>query len=378
MVPPEPPFSVHLIRAIRVIRGHMIRVIRERKVFQRAVNAMKTKQIYLVVAASILVVPGWAAWRFAAIPEVADPPNNTALPAQKTAPSAEKTTPATSPRTGSPIVSQATETPEMNDARASEQKRQLMASATAETDAQKARIKAGVNARKELSKPDDMAFLKSLGLSDALSDKVYQMIRAKDDFFGDHWKEMSEALRRGERTTDFDREYRQMNADLEAAVGPENYRKIKFWQATLGERNHTASFKRYLAGRNLPLTGQQEAAVVEAMYQARQEKTALPNIMAATTTEEKLAVFDKLKARLVKASFSLISPTTSMEDKLAYIDTVKQRLTPVLSANEVALLGQHLKEVAEKSLMPPGLEKKLPKSLLDKLPMPSNPPAPPR
>jgi hypothetical protein len=48
---------------------------------------------------------------------------------------------------------------------------------------------------------------------------------------------------------------------------------------------------------------------------------------------------------------------------------VKQSLAPVLKANDVALLGQHLKEVAEKSL---------PKSLVEKIKKPSNPPAPPR
>lgn len=232
----------------------------------------------------------------------------------------------------STAVSQDTETPEMKKARISEQIRRLetelaaltQAKVPTLTDAQKADIKARRNAQKELSKPEDMAFLKSLGLSDALRDKVYQMLRAKDDFFLDHMVETLGELRRGERLTDFDREYRQMNADLEAAVGAENNRKIKYWQATAQERKQMADFKRYLQGRSLPLTEQQEAAVVRAMYRARDGKTTFPLTMSGT----------------------------SLEDKLAYIDAVKQSfapVTPVLSADEVALLGQHLKEVAEKT-----------------------------
>ena len=252
----------------------------------------------------------------------------------------------------STAVTQDTETPEMKKARISEQIRRLQAELAALTqpkvptltDAQEADFKARLNAHRDLSKAEEMAFLKSLGLSDALSDKAYQMLRAKGDLLWDQFKERSEARRRGELIPASDREFRQMSVDLEAAVGTENYRKIQYWQATAAERKQTADFMRYLQGRNLPLTEQQEAAIVRAMYRARDGKTTFPLTMSGT----------------------------SLEDKLAYIDTVKQSLTPVtpvLSADEVALLGQHLKEVAEKPL---------PKSLLDKIKKPSNPPAPPR
>ena len=307
---------------------------------------MKTKEIYLLAAASMMVVVGWSAWRFAAIPSVVEPPANTSLPAQKTATPAQEATPATSPRTGRPIVSQAIEMPEMTKARLSAQTKQVQARVTALLDAHKSGGAKGLsNALKDRSKPEDMAFLKSLGLSDALSDKVYQMLRAKADLSWDPQPQMSEALRRGG-------EVLQMNADLEAAVGAENYRKIKYWQATLLERNQMAEFKRYLQSRSLPLTEQQEAAVVEAMRQAR--------------------------AGSGKATFSLRAREISMEDKLAYIDTVKQSLAPVLNAKEMAHLGQHLKEVAEIPLKLQALNELLQKRSEELKRKASNPPAPPR
>ena len=189
---------------------------------------MKTKEIYLLVPASMLVVAGWAAWRFAAIPEVVDPPANTSLSAQKTTPVTQEATPAISQRTGRPIVSQAIEMPEIRKARRTEQTRRYEASIAA----QKADPKASRNAQKDLRKPEDMAFLKSLGLSDELRDKVYRMLRAKGDLYSDHEEQMSEARRRGETYTAYGRELRQMDADLEAAVGTENYRKIQDGKGT--------------------------------------------------------------------------------------------------------------------------------------------------
>ena len=319
---------------------------------------MKTKEIYLVVAASMMVVAGWAAWRFGANPEVVEPPANTSLSAQKTTPVTQEatpitheTTPATSSRTGRPIVSQAIETPEMKKARLSAESRRLHARIAA----QQADPKAFSNAQKDLSKPKDMAFLNSLGLSDALRDKVYQMLRAKGDHYWDHQEQRSEALRRGETDTAYYRELGQMNADLEAAVGAENYRKIKYWEGTLLERGETERFQSYLQSRSLPLTEQQEAAVVDAMHQAG------------------------------RVGFQLISPNISMEEKLAYIDKVKQSLTPVLSANDVAHLGQYLKDVAESDLKMKALTESLlkrvaemKKTIEDKKMNLPNPPAPPR
>lgn len=285
----------------------------------------------------MMVVAGWAAWHFVAIREAVDPPTNTSLSAQKTTPVTQKATPASSPRTGRPIVSEVIETREMMMARVDAQMSRVRASATALKDARNADPNAKINAQRDRRKPDDMAFLKSLGLSDDLSGEVYQMLRAKADFFTDHQKEISEALQRGEISNAYSRELVQISADLEAAVGTENYEKIKYWEATMLDRNQAAKFKSYLQGRSLPLTDQQEVAVVDALHQAREGKI----------------------------GFGLIMPSTSMEDKLAYIDTVKQSLAPVLSANEVALLGQHLKEVAEQPLRMQALNETTQKKLTE-------------
>ena len=315
---------------------------------------MKTKEIYLVVAASMLVLAGWGAWRFVGTHVDIDPPASTTLSAEKTTPVTQESTSATFARTGRPIVSEVIETPEMRKARFSAEKSRFQASVTAMNDAQRD-PKAFSNAQKDLSKPQDMAFLKSLGLSDELSEKVYQMLRAKGDLYWDHKEQMSEAFRKGEIYTALGRERLKMNADIEAVVGTENYQKIQYWEATLLDRNQTAEFKRYLQSRSLPLTEQQEAAVVDAMYQARNGKTGFPLMMSSN----------------------------SMEDKLAYIDTVKQSLAPVLSANEVSLLGQHFKEVAEKPLRMQAANETTQKKITDlqkrvEQMKKANPPAPPR
>ena len=266
----------------------------------------------------MLVVAGWAASCFADIPEVVDPPANTSLPTQNT-------TPSTSSRTGTPIVSQAIETPEMKKARFSAELSRIqaqIAAQKADSAAQKADPKAFNNVLKDRKKPEDMAFLKSLGLSDELRDKVYQMLRAKGDLQWDLSQQTLEALRKVEIYTAFGRELRQMEADIEAVVGTENYGKIKYYETTLLERDQTARFKDYLQSRSLPLTEPQEAAVVDAMYQLRKGKV----------------------------GFSLNSRSISMEDKLAYIDKLKESLGPVLNANDRALLEQHLKEVAGKTM----------------------------
>ena len=321
---------------------------------------MKTKEIYLVVAASMMVVVGWAAWRFAAIPSVVDPPANTSLSAQQTTP-VTQATPATSSRTGRPIVSEVIETPEMKKARFSAEMSRFQARADAQKAdfaAQKADPKAYNKALKDRRKPEDMAFLKSLGLSDELRDKVYQMLRTKGDLYSDHQERMSEARRRGEIYTAFGRELRQMDADLEAAVGTENSHKIKYREDTLLERYQTAEFQRYLQSRSLPLTEEQQGAVVDAMYQARDGRI---------------------------GSSPLMSPGISTEDKLAYIDRVKQSLTAGLNANDVALLEQHLKEIVEAPLKRKALEESLQKrgaeirkTIEDKKMKLPNPPAAPR
>lgn len=318
---------------------------------------MKTKEIYLLATASMLLVAGWAAWHFGTVPRDIDPPANTALSPPQATPVTQEATPAKSHRTGRPIISEVIETSEMKMARVRGAMSRTQASATALKDARNADPKVKINARQDRRKPDDIAFLKSLGLSDDLSGEVYQMLRAKADFFMDHQKEISEGLRRGEISNAYSRELSQMNADLEAAVGTENNQKIKYWQDTLLDRSQAADFKRYLQGRSFPLTEQQEATVVDAMHQAREGKV----------------------------GFSLMMSSTSMEDKLAYIDTVKQSLAPVLNANEVALLGQHLKEVAEQPVRMKALDESIQKKLTDLQKKTeemkrkaSNPPAPPR
>ena len=296
---------------------------------------MKAKNIYLVVAASVMVVAGWAAWHFGTVPRDTVPPVNTSQPAQKSTRVPQEATPAKSHPTGRPTVSEVIETPEMTMARVRAAMSRTQTSATALKDARNAGTKARINAQQDRRKPDDMAFLKSLGLSDELCGEVYQMLRAKADFFMDHQKEISEALQRGEISNAYSNELRKMDVDLEAAVGTENFKEINYWEATLLDRSQAAKFTRYLQSRSLPLTEQQEAAVVDAMHQARAGKVGFPLMMTST----------------------------SMEDKLAYIDTVKQSLASVLSANEVNLLGQHLKEAAEQPLRTQAMGESLQKSL---------------
>ena len=285
---------------------------------------MKTKEIYLLAAASMLVVPGWAAWRFTTIDKIAEPQTNASLPAPEATSPTPKATPATSHRTTDrPIVSETAQKAEIPKARLSEAVKQEMASATGKMDTLKAGPRAIFKAQWDRNKPEDMAFLKSLGLSDDIRDKVYDMLTAKADLFWVHEEKILEAPLKGERyPAAYFSELRQKEADIEAAVGTENYDKLKYYEATAMERHQTARFKDYLQGRSQPLTEQQEAAVVDAMYQLRKGKV----------------------------GFSLNSRSISMEDKLAYIDKLKESLGPVLNANDRALLEQHLKEVAGKTM----------------------------
>lgn len=310
---------------------------------------MKTKEIYLLVAASVLVVAGWAAWRFTANEKIAEPPTNAFLPGQQTTPPAPKTTPATAQRTtGKPTVSETAEKVEIAKKRLSED----MSRAQATLDTMRAGPRATLKTRRDSNKPEDMAFLKSLGLSDELRDKVYDMLTAKADLFWVHEAKIKEAAQKRESYTGYVSELRQMEADIEAAVGTENYGKIKYYETTPLERHQTARFKTYLQSRSLPLTEQQEAAVVEAMRQAR--------------------------AGGGKATFSLSSPSISMEDKLAYIDTVKQSLGTVLNANDMAFLEQHLKEAAESALKLQALNESNKKKAEERNMKASNAVAPPR
>ena len=314
---------------------------------------MKTKEIYLLVAASVLVVAGWATWRFTAIEKVVEPPTNASLPAPQAAPPTLKTTPATTHRTTDrPIVSETAQKAEIPKARLSEALKQEMASATAMQDALKAGPRAVLELGRARNKPEDMAFLKSLGLSDDIRDKVYEMLGAKRDLFWDHEEKIKEAARKREAYTGYVSALRQKEADIEAAVGTENYGKIKYYEANVVERHETARFKDYLQSRSLPLTEPQEAAVVDAMVQAR--------------------------AGGGKATFSLGSPSISMEDKLAYIDTVKQNLGTVLNANDMAHLEQHLKKTAESLQKLQALIESNNKKAEERKMKASNPPAPPR
>ncbi len=296
-------------------------------------KTMKTKEIYLLAAASMLVVAGLAAWRFTAIDKVAKPPTNASLPApQATSPSPKTTsvtpkttsstpmaTPATSAlTTGRPTVSDTTEKVEILKKRISEEKNQMQATLAVLN----AGPRASINASRARNKPEDMAFLKLLGLSDELRDKVYEMLTARLDLYWIHEEKIREAAQKQESYALYLSEIRQKEADIKAAVGADNYDKLKYYEATGLERLETGRFKDYLQSRSLPLTEQQEAAVVDAMYQLRKGKV----------------------------GFSLNSRSISMEHKLTYIDKLKQSLAPVLNANDLALLEQHLKEVAGKTM----------------------------
>jgi hypothetical protein len=310
---------------------------------------MKRKEIYLVVAASMLVVAGWAAWRFTATDKVVEPSKNASLPGQQTTPPAPKTIPATAQRTtGKATVSETTEKVEIAKKRLSED----MSRAQAELDIIQAGPRAVLNARRIRTKPEDMGFLKSLGLSDELRDKVYDMLTAKADLYWVHEEKIKEAAQKRETYTGYINELRQMEADIEAAVGTENYGKIRYYERTPLERLQTARFKSYLQSRSLPLTEQQEAAVVDAMVQGR--------------------------AGSGKASFALGSPSISMGDKLAYIDRVKQSLGTVLNANDMAFLEQYLKEVAESPQKLQALNESIKKRAEERKMKASNPPTPPR
>ena len=308
---------------------------------------MKKNEIYLVVAASMLVVAGWAAWRFTAIDKLAEPLNNASLPVQQTTPGTPKTAPVTALRTtGKPTNSETTEKVEILKKRISEG----MSRTQASLDTMRAGPKATLKASRDRNKPEDMAFLKSLGLSDDLRDKVYDMLTAKADLYWVHEEKIKEAPQERESYAGYISELRQKGAEIEATVGTENYAKIKYWQTTELARLEVAKFKNYLQSRSLPLTEQQEASVVDAMHQARGGNV----------------------------GYSLTSPSISMEDKLAYMNTVKQSLALVLNANDLALLEQHMKEVADQASKMQAHSEALKKKVEDLKKRPSNPPAPPR
>ena len=308
---------------------------------------MKTKGIYLLVVASVLVVAGWGAWRFTTIDKVAEPPINASLPDQQTTPPTQKTTPVTALRTtGKPTVSETPEKVEILKKRISEE----ISRTQANLDTMRAGPRAVLKAHRVRTKPEDMAFLKSLGLSDELRDKVYEMLTARADLYWVQEEEIKEAPQKRESYAGYLSELRQKEADIKAAVGTENYAKLKYWEATGSARLEAAKFKNYLQSRSLPLTEQQEASVVDAMHQARGGNV----------------------------GYSLSSPSISMEDKLAYMNTVKQSLAPVLNANDLALLEQHMKEVADQASKMQANSEALRKKVEDLKKRPSNPPAPPR
>jgi hypothetical protein len=306
---------------------------------------MKTKEIHLLVAAFMLAAAGWTAWRFTAIDKVVEPSKSASLPGQQTAPPAPKTTPVTVLRTtGKPTVSENREKVEIAKKFIGDE----ISRAQANLDTMRAGPRAVLRAHRDRTRPEDVAFLKSLGLSDELRDKVYDMLTARADLYWVHEEKIKEAAQKRESYTGYISEMRQKEADIKAAVGTENYAKLKYYESTPVERGETARFKTFLQSRSLPLTEQREAAVVDAMVRSR------------------------------RVGFSLGSPSISMEDKLAYIATVKQNLGTVLNANDMAFLEQHLKEAAELPQRHQALRESNQKRAEERKMKAANPPAPPR
>lgn len=182
------------------------------------------------------------------------------------------------------------------------------------------------------SESEFRVFCQSLGLSDDLAQKVFQKIQKKNEYALVHLKDEGAALRRGEFNNEYYTHLRQMTKDIEDTVGPENYDEITYWQNTRNERTRVQEFKRQLNGQGGDLTSDQEAAVIDALYQAAHGK----------------------------ATFSLVSPYTPSEAKAAYIDEVKNTLTPVLDQPSIDLLGIYLKNKAEHPTSMPILPRTLP------------------
>lgn len=179
------------------------------------------------------------------------------------------------------------------------------------------------------NKADYLAFLKSLGLSDDLSEEVFQMLKS----------EMALSLARPEAIKHADQgaansaQISQQTSDLKTAVGDENYNRIKYWQSTLQERKRTQEFKLALGNKSARFTEQKEAAVIDALYQARQGNP--------------IYVFN--------------NPHATTQEKMTYVNDVKQRLAPYLDTVEMEMLVKHLTQIAEKPMLPPALLNKIPK-----------------
>ena len=116
----------------------------------------------------------------------------------------------------------------------------------------------------------------------------------------------------------------QIDSQMKADMGAENYERFKYWQNTRQDRETARAFRMELEAHALGLTQQQEAAVVDALYQERKNEF----------------------------GFALSSPLTTSDDKSAYIEKVKRNLAGVLDGSAMKILDHHLRKAAEKSLVP--------------------------
>ncbi|MCX6854240.1 MAG: hypothetical protein NTV80_04975 [Verrucomicrobia bacterium] len=290
---------------------------------------MKIKPVYYFVLVTAVILVIFLAWRFAAISGSTTSQSNRAQ-------SDQTNTHQSSSFINDNPTATTVESPQMTNER-------IIAEVKKSTDnllQQSKRFKTGglkgmLSAQLDQRENEHKEFFKLLGLSDPLSAKVFQMIKMKETVATANLKAKLASLSRGEQQEAHDSELLRMEEDLKAAVGTENYDKIKYWQYTQSDRKNAQAFRLELESRGLQLTPDQEASLVAALYQARDGRP----------------------------SFSLNMPFVTKDDKLGYIDNVKQRLTPKLSSSAVDLLGQYLKGVAERPLVPPELQNLLPNGI---------------
>jgi hypothetical protein len=228
-----------------------------------------------------------------------------------------------------------TETPEMKNARIMAQARSGFAKVSPIIDAYNSGGVAGVlRGRMDRMKSEYLAFLQSLGLSEELSEDVFQMLKVESELAVSNMSEKRASMQRGEGTQGEPFQAgREVLTKLKEAVGTENYEKIKYWQLTQQEREKTQALKLELASQAVNLSAQKEAVVIDALYQARQGNP----------------------------WFALNNPHASTQEKITFVNDVRARLVPSLSKVELDLLTEYLTQVAEKPLLSPNLLNQLSK-----------------
>lgn len=222
------------------------------------------------------------------------------------------------------------ETPEMKNARIMAKARSDYAKVLPLIDAVKTgNISNIAHVHMDRIKGEYLSFFKSLGLSDELSEAVFQMLKS----------EMALALARPQALKQADQgsananHLKQLTSELKASVGEENYNRIKYWQITSQERKRTQAFKSELVSKSGTLTPEKGAIVTDALYQARQGNP--------------ISILN--------------NPHATTQEKMAYVNDVKARLAPHLDRIEMELLTAQLTQIAEKPLLRPELLKKIPK-----------------